>query len=214
MWSQLRDERTFPTGPANIATLGGCSQALVALTMRSIFAVLLAACLAGCGTSYQRKFGDADVGYISEPLSGWGTTYSITLSNIVLSRKGTKVFRVSGLPQSVFPSWFVVELQRAKSMRKGASLRSLGEDLDVQIKFVSTDNKPMFTTAVNASQLIASADSPNTYCFEFVPENTHLPSVRDYEIHVLVRSPLKKYHGTGDLRGLIVVCDPKYQKNY
>jgi hypothetical protein len=182
--------------------------------MRLFFAVVLAACLAGCGTSYQRKFGDADVGYISEPLSGWGTTYNITLSNIDLSRKGMQVFRVTGLPQSVFPSWFVVELQRAKSTRKGDSLRSLGEQFNVQIKFVSTDNKPMFTTAVSASQLMASADSPNTYCFEFVPENTHLPSVKDYEIHVLVRSPLKKYQGSGDLRGLIVVCDPKYQKNY
>ncbi len=182
--------------------------------MRSIFAVVLTVCLAGCGTSYQRKFGDADVGYISEPLSGWGTTYNIALNNIDLSRRGKQVLGVSGLPQSLFPSWFVVELQRAKSMPKGSSLRSLGEDLDVQIKFVSTDNEPMFATTISASQLVASADSPNTYCFEFVPENTHLPPVTAYEIHVVVRKPLKTNQGAGDLRGLIVVCDPKYQKNY
>lgn len=182
--------------------------------MRSIFAVVLALCLAGCGTSYQRKFGDADVGYISEPLSGWGTTYSIALSNIDLSRTGKQVLGVSGLPQSLFPSWFVVELQQTKSMRKGASLRSLGEDLEVQINFVSMDNKPMFTSTISASQLVASADLPNTYCFEFVPENTHLPPVKAYETHVVVRRPLKNNQGVGDLRGLIVVCDPKYQNNF
>lgn len=182
--------------------------------MRPLLLVLLALFLAGCGTSYQRKFGDADVGYISEPLSGWGTTYTIALNNITLSRMGSQEFQVSGLPQSLFPSWFVIEPSKTTSMQRGTSLRGLGEDLEVQIKFVATDKTMIFQTNINASQLVTTADSPGTFSFKFIPENTRLPDVNAYDIHILVRKPLTHHHAIGDLRGLVVVCDPQYQKNY